>query len=87
MYGEPPAWTGGCDSWSAAIPPAATMRAVILPEFGQPEVLREAVVATPAPAAGEVLVQVAAVSVGRVLDLAARAGRHPYPGFHFPHVL
>jgi NADPH:quinone reductase-like Zn-dependent oxidoreductase len=63
------------------------MRAVILPEFGQPEVLREAVVATPAPAAGEVLVQVAAVSVGRVLDLAARAGRHPYPGFQFPHVL
>lgn len=63
------------------------MRAIIMPEFGRPEVLREAAVPTPAPAAGEVLVQVAAVSIGRVLDLAARAGRHPYPGFKFPHVL
>jgi NADPH:quinone reductase-like Zn-dependent oxidoreductase len=63
------------------------MRAVVLPGFGQPDVLREALVPTPAPPAGEVLVQVAAVSVGRVLDLAARAGRHPYPGFQFPHVL
>jgi NADPH:quinone reductase-like Zn-dependent oxidoreductase len=63
------------------------MRAVVLPGFGQPDVLRAALVPTPAAPAGEVLVQVAAVSVGRVLDLAARAGRHPYPGFQFPHVL
>ena len=28
-----------------------------------------------------------AVSIGRLLDVAARAGRHPYPGFAFPHVL
>jgi NADPH:quinone reductase-like Zn-dependent oxidoreductase len=87
MNGKPQARAGTCDSWPAAVPPAEMMRAIVLPEFGQPEVLREAVVATPAPAAGEVLVQVAAVSVGRVLDLAARAGRHPFPGFQFPHVL
>ena len=87
MHGEPSALAGGSDSWPAAVTPAATMRAVILPQFGQPDVLMEAVVATPVPAAGEVLVQVAAVSVGRVLDIAARAGRHPYPGFQFPHVL
>jgi len=87
MNGDPPARAEACDCWPAATPPTATMRAIILPEFGQPEVLGEAVVATPAPAAGEVLVQVAAVSVGRVLDLAARAGGHPYPGFQFPHVL
>jgi len=87
MNGESLAQVGAYDSWPAAIPPAATMRAVVLPEFGKPDVLREAVVATPAPAAGEVLVQVAAVSIGRVLDVAARAGRHPYPGFQFPHVL
>jgi NADPH:quinone reductase-like Zn-dependent oxidoreductase len=87
MNGDPPARAGASDGWPAAIRPPATMRAVILPEFGQPDVLCEAVVATPVPAAGEVLVQVAAVSVGRVLDLAARAGRHPYPGFRFPHVL
>ena len=73
--------------WPALEAPGETMRAVVLPEFGPPEVLREDVVAVPEPAAGDVLVQVAAVSIGRVLDLAARAGQHPYPGFRFPHVL
>ncbi len=63
------------------------MRAVVLPAFGPPEVLREQLVPTPVAARGEVLVQVAAVSIGRLLDVAARAGRHPYPGFAFPHVL
>jgi len=73
--------------WPALAAPGETMRAVVLPEFGPPEVLREDVVPVPEPAPGDVLVQVAAVSIGRVLDLAARAGRHPYPGFRFPHVL
>ncbi|HUD77947.1 MAG TPA: zinc-binding dehydrogenase [Streptosporangiaceae bacterium] len=77
----------GPSAWPQPVPPAATMRAVILPEFGPPDVLREETLPTPVPVRGEVLVQVAAVSIGRVLDLAARAGRHPYPGFRFPHVL
>jgi NADPH:quinone reductase-like Zn-dependent oxidoreductase len=63
------------------------MRAVVLPAFGPPEVLREQLVPTPEAGRGEVLVQVGAVSIGRLLDVAARAGRHPYPGFAFPHVL
>jgi NADPH:quinone reductase-like Zn-dependent oxidoreductase len=63
------------------------MRAVVFREFGAPEVLGEEVIAVPVPAPGEVLVQVAAVSVGRFLDLTARAGQHPYRGFTFPHVL
>jgi NADPH:quinone reductase-like Zn-dependent oxidoreductase len=75
------------DAWPAPVPPPPTMRAVVLPAFGPPEVLREEIVPTPVPAAGDVLVQVAAVSIGRLLDVAARAGRHPYPGFAFPHVL
>jgi len=87
MNGDGPAGPGERDAWPAAVTPAETMHAVVLPEFGQPDVLREAVVPTPVPAAGEVLVQVAAVAVGRVLDVAARAGRHPYRGFQFPHVL
>ena len=87
MTGDWPAIAGDGDAWPAAVTPAATMRAVVLPEFGRPDVLREAVVPSPAPAAGEVLVQVAAVAVGRVLDVAARAGQHPYRGFQFPHVL
>jgi NADPH:quinone reductase-like Zn-dependent oxidoreductase len=73
--------------WPAATAPGAWMRAVVFREFGPPEVLGEELIAVPVPAPGEVLVQVAAVSVGRFLDLTARAGRHPYRGFTFPHVL
>ncbi len=75
------------DAWPVLVCPPATMHAVTLPGFGPPEVLREETIPVPVPAAGEVLVQVAAVSIGRLLDLAARAGRHPYPAFTFPHVL
>jgi NADPH:quinone reductase-like Zn-dependent oxidoreductase len=75
------------DAWPVAVPPPAMMRAVVLPAFGPPEVLREQLVPTPEAERGEVLVQVGAVSIGRLLDVAARAGRHPYPGFAFPHVL
>ena len=74
-------------SWPVVTPPAETMLAVVMRAFGGPEVLELASMPTPRPAPGEVLVQVAAVSVGRLLDVAARAGRHPYQGFTFPHVL
>jgi hypothetical protein len=77
--------TAGRDSWPP-VRPSPMMRAVVLPD-GPPDVLREKTLPTPVPAACEVLVQVAAVSIGRLVDLAARAGRHPYPGFSFPHVL
>ena len=42
---------------------------------------------TPRPGPGEVVIRVAAVSVGRLLDLTARAGTHPYARFTLPHVL
>jgi len=42
---------------------------------------------TPEPKSNEVLVRVAAVSVGRLLDLVARSGNHPYAHFVFPHIL
>ena len=64
-----------------------TMTAVPLREFGPPEVLRPMAVPTPAPGPGEVLLEVAAVSVGRLLDVVARAGLHPYARFTFPHLL
>jgi acryloyl-coenzyme A reductase len=50
------------------------MKAVRLEEFGGPDVLRTAEVATPAPTAGEVLVEVAACGVCG-LDAMRRAGR------------
>lgn len=72
--------------WPAPLAPGTDMRAVVMRAFGAPDVLRLETVRTPEPAAGEVLVQVAAVSVGRFLDVAARGGRHPYPGYTFPHI-
>ncbi len=63
------------------------MRAVAFREFGAPEVLRVEEVETPGVGPGEVLVRVAAVSVGRLLDLTARAGTHPYAEFRLPHIL
>ena len=71
------------------VPPRvpATMRAVVFNEFGDPDVLHVEQVPTPKPAAGEVLVRVAAVSVGRLLDLTSRAGKHPYAKLQPPHIL
>jgi NADPH:quinone reductase-like Zn-dependent oxidoreductase len=64
-----------------------TMRAMVFREFGAPDVLHTEVVPTPAPGEGEVVVRVAAVSVGRLLDLTARAGTHPYARIELPHIL
>ena len=75
-------------AWPAAptvVP--GVMRATAFDAFGPPDVLSTRVVATPDVRADEVLVRVAAVSVGRLLDLTARAGTHPFAGFALPHVL
>lgn len=64
-----------------------TMRAMVMESFGEPEVLQPWDVPVPELRPDEVLVQVAAVSVGRLLDLTARAGKHPYARFAFPHIL
>ena len=63
------------------------MPAMLFREFGPPEVLHTETVPTPHPGPGEVLVRVGAVSVGRLLDLLARSGKHPYAKFSFPHTL
>lgn len=55
------------------------MRAVVVREFGGPEVLRDEEVETPSPGPGEVLVGVHSVSVNRTLDLAVRAGTYSRP--------
>jgi len=64
-----------------------TMTAVTFREFGGPEVLQQETLPVPEIGPNDVLVRVAAVSVGRLLDLAARSGKHPYASFSFPHVL
>jgi NADPH2:quinone reductase len=59
------------------------MRAVVLTEFGGPEVLRIAKVPVPTPAADEVLVRVHATALNRA-DLLQRRGLYPnpFPGDH-----
>src|SRR6185312_4524523 len=62
------------------------MRAVAFERFGGPNVLKQQEVDTPEVGSGEVVVRVAAVSVGRLLDVSARAGTHPYARIALPHV-
>ena len=63
-----------------------TMKAIVLREFGGPEVLHYEDVSVPRPAAGEVLLKVHSVSVNRTLDLVVRAGKYPVK-IQMPHVL
>jgi NADPH2:quinone reductase len=62
------------------------MKAIVIEEFGGPEVLRLKNVPSPVPGAGELLVRVHSVSVNRTLDLAVRAGNYPVK-IQMPHVL
>lgn len=50
----------------------ATMRAVVLREYGAPDVLHIEEVPTPQPGPGDVLLKVEAVSVNRTLDILVR---------------
>ena len=54
------------------------MRAVILEQFGGPEVLKIGAVETPEPGDGQVLIEVAATTVNRA-DTIQRLGQYPAP--------
>src|SRR6266511_1346917 len=58
------------------MPQETPLKAVVIREFGPPEVMRLEEVADPEPGPGEVLIRVHAVSVNRTLELAARAGTY-----------
>jgi NADPH:quinone reductase-like Zn-dependent oxidoreductase len=62
------------------------MKAIVLKEFGGPEVLRLEDVPSPTPSPGEALVKVHSVSVNRTLDLIVRQGNYPVT-VQLPHVL
>ena len=62
------------------------MKAIVIREFGGPDVLRWEDVETPVPGLGEVLVRVHAVSVNRTLDLQVRQDGGNY-GVTLPLVL
>ena len=63
------------------------MRAMIFNAFGAPDVLHYEDVPDPVPGPGDLLIEVHAVSVNRVLDVAIRAGRVPHYGIEPPHIL
>lgn len=65
------------------------MRAIVIREFGPPDVLEPADLPVPEPGAGEVCIRVQAIAVARTKDVAARAGRPPFGPLitSFPHVL
>lgn len=75
------------NAWPSVTTVPDYMAAAVFRKFGDPEVLQMESVPTPAPKPGEVLVRVASVSVGRLLDVVARSGKHPYASFTFPHIL
>ena len=50
------------------------MKAIVVHEFGPPDVMKFEEIAAPEPGEGEVLVRVGAVSVNRGFDVNARAG-------------
>ena len=60
------------------------MKAVVIREFGGPDVLRLEDVPDPVPGPGDVVVQVYAVSVNRVLDVAMRNGEQRHRGVTLP---
>jgi NADPH:quinone reductase len=62
------------------------MKAMIYREFGPPDVLHYEEVPDPVPGAGEIVVEVRACSVNRVLDAAVRAGKQPQRNVQLPHI-
>src|ERR1700754_5285772 len=51
------------------------MKAIVIHEYGPPEVLRYEDVPDPQPRAGEIRIRVHAATVNRVLDVSLRAGK------------
>jgi NADPH2:quinone reductase len=60
------------------------MKAILIREYGPPEVLRYEDVPDPVPSAGEIRIRVHAATVNRVLDVSLRAGREMARGATLP---
>ena len=56
------------------------MKAIVIHEYGPPEVLRYEDVPDPQPRPGEIRIRVHAATVNRVLDVSLRAGKEQYRG-------
>jgi NADPH2:quinone reductase len=60
------------------------MKAIVIHEFGPPEVLRYEDVPDPVPRAGEIRIKIHAATVNRVLDVSLRAGKEMARGATLP---
>ena len=60
------------------------MKAIVIHEFGPPDVLKYQDVPDPVPRDGEVRIKVHAATVNRVLDVSLRAGREGARGATLP---
>ena len=56
------------------------MKAIVIHEFGPPDVLKYESVPDPEPRAGEVRIRIHAATVNRVLDVSLRAGKEGHRG-------
>ncbi|WP_354568531.1 zinc-binding alcohol dehydrogenase family protein [Glaciihabitans sp. UYNi722] len=74
------------DTERTLLPP--TMSAIVIRDFGGPDVMQLETVASPAVLPGEVVVRVGAVEVSRTRDGGTRSGKHPFSReVTLPHVL
>lgn len=83
---HPSSWPLGASSRSPPDLTRPTLKAIVIRQFGGPDVLRWEDVETPRPGPGEVLIGVHAVSVNRTLDLQVRQDGGNY-GVTLPLVL
>ena len=60
------------------------MKAIVIHEFGPPDVLKYESVPDPEPRAGEVRIRIHAATVNRVLDVSLRAGKEAARGPKLP---
>src|SRR5580693_10467556 len=56
------------------------MKAIVIHEYGPPDVLRYEDLPDPVPRQGEIRIKVHAATVNRVLDVSLRAGKEQYRG-------
>jgi NADPH:quinone reductase len=62
------------------------MKAIVIREYGPPEVLRYEDLADPVPRSGEIRIKVHAATVNRVLDVSLRAGKEGARGAVLPFI-
>src|SRR5512132_212103 len=72
------------DGWFTLCRQRKRMKAIVIHEFGPPDVLQYETLPDPAPCAGEIRIRIHAATVNRVLDVSLRAGKEDARGPKLP---